>query len=82
MIILVKMNPYAPSMDFGEQIQNQQEEKKVFAKIVSSLNQIKMESLKKETIKGEMSTIALVLMAIYVQRIRKALGFKIEKMPK
>jgi hypothetical protein len=36
------MNPNALKMVFGEQTQSQLEEKKVFAKIVSSLSQIKI----------------------------------------
>jgi len=46
-IFLVKMNQNVLTMGFGEQTPSQLEERKVFAKIVSSLSQIKMESFKK-----------------------------------
>ena len=81
-IFLVKRNPNAPSMVFGEQTPSQLEEKKAFVKTVSSSNQTKMESLKKKTIKGEMSTTATVSMAVNVLIIKQALGFRIEKMLK
>jgi hypothetical protein len=81
-IFLVKSNPNAPSMVFGEQTLSQLEEKKAFVKTVSSSNQTKMESLKKKTIKGEMSTTATVSMAVNVLIIKQALGFRIEKMLK
>ena len=69
-------------MVFGEKTPSQLEEKKAFAKIVSSLNQIKMESFQKETNKGIMLTTVKVSMGINAPRIRLILEFEIEKMLK
>ena len=82
MIFLVEMNPDALTMVFGELTQSKLEEKKVFAKIVSRSNQIKIVFFKKETSKGIMPTTARVSMAINVLKIRQTLGFRIEKMLK
>ena len=82
MIFLAKMNQNALTMVFGEKTPNQLEDKKAFAKIVSSLNQKKMESFQKETNKGIMLTTVKVSMGIIVLRIRLTLGFRIEKMLK
>ena len=81
-IFLAKMNQNALTMVFGEKTPNQLEDKKAFAKIVSSLNQIKMESYQKETNKGIMLTTVKVSMGINVLLIRLILDFKIEKMLK
>jgi hypothetical protein len=74
-IFLVKRNPNAPTMVFGEQTPSQLEEKKVFAKIVSKSNQIKIVFFKKETSKGIMPMTAKALMEINVLRIRQTLEF-------
>jgi hypothetical protein len=79
-IILVERNLSALTMVFGELTPSQLEEKKAFAKIVSSLNQIKMESFQKETNKGEMSTTALASMGVSAPRIRPIFEFEIDKM--
>ena len=78
-IFLVKMSQNALTMVFGEKTPIQLEEKKAFAKTVSSLNQMKMESFKKETSKGIMHTTVKESMATNVLRIRLTLGSEIEK---
>ena len=75
-IFLVKRSQNAHSMVFGELTPNQLEEKKAFAKTVSSLNQMKMESFQKETSKGIMLTTVKASMAINVLRIRQTLEFE------
>ena len=67
-IFLAKRNLNALSMVFGELTPSQLEEKKVFVKIVSSLNQMKFKSLKKETSKGIISTTVKASMAANVLR--------------
>ena len=76
------MNPNALTTVFGEQTPSQLEEKKVFAKIVSSMNLKKMESFQKETSKDAMSTTALASMGVSAPRIRPIFEFEIEKMLK
>ena len=76
------MKPHALTMVFGEQTQSQLEVKKVFAKIVSKLNQLKKKSFKKEINKDVMSTTVKASTAINVLRIRPAFGFIIEMMLK
>ena len=56
-------------MVFGEKIQNWLEEIKVIAKIVSSMNLIKMQSFKTETTKDVMSMTAKASMEVNALRI-------------
>ena len=74
-IFLAKMSQNVLIMVFGEKTPSQLEEKKAFAKTVSSLNQMKMESFQKEISKGIMLTTVKASMAINVLRIRQTLEF-------